>query len=114
DGSVLLRSPNLGEVTIDSPAKAVELGIAYVPEDRRRHGAILEMPIAANMTLAILDRISNLKFLDLKSERKVAVDFATRLSGKNPPTHSLRRARFRAAISKKWPWRDGSRQNRES
>src|SRR5262249_879736 len=86
DGSVLLRSPNLGEVTIDSPAKAVELGIAYVPEDRRRHGAILEMPIAANMTLAILDRISNLKFLDLKSERKVAVDFATRLSVKPPAT----------------------------
>src|SRR5215813_12711596 len=86
DGSVLLRSPNLGEVTIDSPAKAVELGIAYVPEDRRRHGAILEMPIAANMTLAILDRISNLKFLDLKSERKVAVDFATRLSVKTPAT----------------------------
>src|SRR5215470_17833037 len=48
NGSVFLRSPNLGEVTIDSPAKAVELGIAYVPEDRRRHGAILELPIAAN------------------------------------------------------------------
>src|SRR5262249_23632359 len=86
NGSVFLRSPNLGEVTIDSPAKAVELGIAYVPEDRRRHGAILELPIAANMTLAILDRISNLKFLDLKSERKVAVDFATRLSVKTPAT----------------------------
>src|SRR5262249_9657702 len=86
DGSVLLRSPNLGEVTIDSPAKAVELGIAYVPEDRRRHGAILEMPIAANMTLAILDRISNLKFLDFKSEKKIAVDFAQRLSVKTPAT----------------------------
>src|SRR5215831_5088172 len=86
NGSVFLRSPNLGEVTIDSPAKAVELGIAYVPEDRRRHGAILELPIAANMTLAILDRISNLKFLDLKSEKKIAVDFAVRLSVKTPAT----------------------------
>ncbi len=54
----------LHPVTIDSPAKAVELGIAYVPEDRRRHGAILEMPIASNMTLAILDRISKLKFIE--------------------------------------------------
>jgi rhamnose transport system ATP-binding protein len=109
NGSVFLRSPNserrsrglsershrshmshksheLNEVKIDSPAKAVELGIAYVPEDRRRHGAILEMPIAANVTLAILDRISNLKFLDFKSEKKVAVDFATRLSVKTPAT----------------------------
>ena len=100
-GSVFLRTPNSGlnershrsqkshgleEVTIDSPAKAVELGVAYVPEDRRRHGAVLEMPIAANMTLAILDRISKLKFLDFKSERKVAVDFAARLSVKTPAT----------------------------
>ncbi len=94
-GSVSLRSPANGndshpshqsQVNIDSPAKAVELGIAYVPEDRRRHGAILEMPIAANMTLAILDRISNLKFLDLESEKKVAVDFASRLSVKTPAT----------------------------
>jgi rhamnose transport system ATP-binding protein len=86
-GSVFLRSPNgLEEVTIDSPARAVELGLAYAPEDRRRHGAILEMPIAANMTLAILDRISNLKFLDFKSEKKIAIDFAARLSVKTPAT----------------------------
>jgi rhamnose transport system ATP-binding protein len=80
------ESYELEKVTIDSPTKAVELGIAYVPEDRRRHGAILEMPIAANMTLAILDRISRLKFLDFKSEKKVAVDFAARLSVKTPAT----------------------------
>jgi rhamnose transport system ATP-binding protein len=76
----------LEEVRIDSPARAVELGIAYVPEDRRKHGAILEMPIAANMTLAILDRISNLKFLDSKSEKKIAIDFVARLSVKTPAT----------------------------
>src|SRR5215475_6143586 len=88
-GSVFLRSCRsleLHEVKIGSPAKAVELGVAYVPEDRRRHGAILEMPIAANMTLAILDRISKLKFLDFKSEKKIAADFAARLSVKTPAT----------------------------
>jgi rhamnose transport system ATP-binding protein len=76
----------LNKVKIDSPMKAIELGVAYVPEDRRRHGAILEMPIASNMTLAILDRISKLKFLDFKSEKKIAVDFAARLSVKTPAT----------------------------
>jgi rhamnose transport system ATP-binding protein len=88
DGAVFLlnRRYKLNEVNIDSPSKAIEHGIAYVPEDRRRHGAILEMPIAANMTLAILDRISNLKFLDFKSEKKIAVDFASRLSVKAPAT----------------------------
>ena len=82
------ESHELKEVTIDSPSRAVELGLAYVPEDRRRHGAILEMPIAANMTLAILDRISKLEFLDFKSEKKIAVDFAARLSVKTPATFS--------------------------
>ena len=41
-------------MAIDSPARAVALGIAYVPEDRRRHGVILEMSVAANTTLATL------------------------------------------------------------
>ncbi|HEX5083369.1 MAG TPA: sugar ABC transporter ATP-binding protein [Blastocatellia bacterium] len=88
-GSVFLqsyKSYDLNEVKIDSPAKAIELGVAYVPEDRRRHGAILEMPIAANMTLAILERISKLKFLDFRSEKKIAADFSRRLSVKTPAT----------------------------
>ena len=40
-------------ITIGSPREAIAHGIAYVPEDRRRHGVILEMPIAHNMTMAI-------------------------------------------------------------
>ena len=39
-GEILLQGK---PVTIDSPTKAVELGISYLPEDRRRHGVILEM-----------------------------------------------------------------------
>ena len=44
-------------VRIDNPRTAVAHGIAYVPEDRRRHGVILEMPIAANITMAIHSQI---------------------------------------------------------
>jgi rhamnose transport system ATP-binding protein len=39
-------------VFIRSSREAIALGIAYVPEDRRRHGVILPMPIAENMTMA--------------------------------------------------------------
>ncbi len=56
-------------VAIDSPARAVALGIAYVPEDRRRHGVILEMSTAANTTLATLRAISRLGLLDFAGER---------------------------------------------
>ena len=39
---------------IASPAEAIGHRIAYLPEDRRRHGVIAELPISANITLASL------------------------------------------------------------
>ena len=45
-------------VAIESPGEAVALGIAYVPEDRRRHGVIPPMSVAGNATLATLGTIS--------------------------------------------------------
>jgi rhamnose transport system ATP-binding protein len=71
-------------VTIESPAQAVELGIAYVPEDRRHHGVILEMSVAANMTLATLRSHSRLGLLDRASECATAQDFVNRLGVKTP------------------------------
>jgi rhamnose transport system ATP-binding protein len=66
-------------VVIDSPARACALGIAYVPEDRRRHGIILEMPVAANTTLAILKRISSFGCIVRARERDIAATFVQRL-----------------------------------
>ena len=40
--------------TSDSPSDAIRNGIAYLPEDRRQHGVILDMPIAENITMADL------------------------------------------------------------
>jgi rhamnose transport system ATP-binding protein len=70
------------EVRINSPSAAVKLGLAYVPEDRRRYGVILEMPVAANTTLAVLRQIANFGLLDFARERAIAQDFVTRLSTK--------------------------------
>ena len=46
------------EVHITSPQKAVQAGVAYVPEDRKKHGALLTLPISWNITLPTLKRIS--------------------------------------------------------
>src|SRR5207249_1035651 len=89
-GHVRLRG---NQVTIDSPARAIELGIAYVPEDRRRHGVILDLPIAANTTLAILSRLSAHGRLNFARERSTATDMVERLRVKTPsidaPTGNL-------------------------
>jgi rhamnose transport system ATP-binding protein len=71
-------------VTMDSPARAVQLGIAYVPEDRRRHGVILDMPVSANATLAVLRQVSALGFLNFGREHDLAAGFVSRLGIKTP------------------------------
>jgi rhamnose transport system ATP-binding protein len=62
-------------ITIASPQEAVAHGIAYVPEDRRRHGVILEMPIAHNMTMAIHNRLFPGSWLRFGAERNLAQQF---------------------------------------
>jgi len=72
NGEIIL---NGGRVRISSPQEAVAHGIAYVPEDRRRHGVILEMPIAHNMTMAIHKRIFPGTWLRFGAEKSLALDF---------------------------------------
>jgi rhamnose transport system ATP-binding protein len=71
-GEILLNGQR---VTIHSPSEAVAHGIAYVPEDRRRHGVILELPIAHNMTMAIHRRIFPGVWLRFGAERQLAIEF---------------------------------------
>jgi len=48
-GSIFLNGKKL---EIRSPREAISHGIGYVPEDRRRHGVVLEMAVAENITMA--------------------------------------------------------------
>jgi rhamnose transport system ATP-binding protein len=84
-GEVLLRGR---AVRIDSPSRAVALGIGHVPEDRRRHGVILEMPVAANTTLATLRAVSRFGFLDARRERATAARFVDQLGIKTASLYS--------------------------
>jgi rhamnose transport system ATP-binding protein len=71
-------------VTIPGPERAVALGLAYVPEDRKRHGVVGELPIAANLTLAILRELSRLGLLDRAEERRRAEQMSARLGVRAP------------------------------
>jgi rhamnose transport system ATP-binding protein len=84
-GEILLRG---NPVRIDNAAQAIRYGIAYVPEDRRRHGVILDLPISANITLASLDRFARAGALDFRGEIKTAKDFTIRLGIKTPAIFS--------------------------
>lgn len=80
-GEILLRGET---VKIESPQRAIKHGIAYLPEDRRRHGVILEMQIGANITLASLDQLSRYGALDFRREKELAAEYTRRLGIKTP------------------------------
>jgi rhamnose transport system ATP-binding protein len=84
-GQILLRGSS---IVIRSPAHAIEQGIAYLPEDRRRHGVVLEMPLTANITLASLERIARFGWMDFKRERQMAIDYVQRFGIKTPSIFS--------------------------
>jgi rhamnose transport system ATP-binding protein len=75
-GEILLRGKALH---LNSPAQAIREGIAYLPEDRRRHGVILEMPISANIALASLDKLSRFGAMDFRQEKELAAAFTEQL-----------------------------------
>jgi rhamnose transport system ATP-binding protein len=75
-GEILVRG---GRVRIGSPQDAIRSGIAYVPEDRRQHGVVLEMSVAANASLANLPGVSHRGIIDTAKERRVAAEFVDTL-----------------------------------
>jgi rhamnose transport system ATP-binding protein len=66
-------------VRIGSPSDAIRAGLAYLPEDRRQHGVVLEMSVAANASLASLERVSNRGLIDGRAERRAAQTYVERL-----------------------------------
>jgi rhamnose transport system ATP-binding protein len=86
-----LTPPDKGEILIDghhveirSPAQAIELGIGYVPEDRRRHGVVLDMPITSNTSLANLHEVSRYALIERAAECRVAQLYVDKLQIKTP------------------------------
>lgn len=68
-----------GEILIDgkpiairSPAQAMALGIAYVPEDRGTQGLIRAMRVRENVSLAMLRQISNGQFINRGAEQSLS------------------------------------------
>jgi len=90
-----LVAPDAGEIhlrgapiSIDHPSEAIEYGIAYLPEDRRRHGVILDFPISANITLASLKHLSHLAGMDFGKEKEIAAEYTRRLGVKTPAIYN--------------------------
>ena len=71
-------------VRLTSPRDAIDAGIAYVPEDRRQHGVVLEMSVASNASLASLENVSRRGLIDRALEQAAAERDVERFRIKTP------------------------------
>jgi ribose transport system ATP-binding protein len=67
------------EIDFSSPRAAVEAGIALATEDRQITGLALRLPIAHNLTLVNLPKISRAGFLDRSEQNHVTSDYIAKL-----------------------------------
>jgi ABC-type sugar transport system ATPase subunit len=76
-GQILLEGK---PVQISHPADAIQLGIAYLPEERKDKGLFLEMTIADNVVSAGLKQVASKSFISRKAIQQLAQVFKNKLN----------------------------------
>jgi len=77
-------------ISIDSPMRAKDSGIALLPENRLSQGLFLEKGILENITSSVIDRLSKpVGLFNKKTERKLAAEGVERLKVKTPSIYAM-------------------------
>jgi len=66
-------------VTSKNPRQAVAVGVALIPEDRQINGLALKLPIAFNITMPDLGRVSSYGVVNHPAENTLAEEYRQRL-----------------------------------
>lgn len=69
---------------VKSYREAIDKGVVYVSEDRKKYGLIVPMTIKENMTLSVLYKISKMSFVNFKKEKGIIGDYMRKLGVKAP------------------------------
>jgi ABC-type sugar transport system ATPase subunit len=97
---------------LGSTKASMRAGVGLVPEDRKRQGLVLDLPIRANVSLAILDRLRGaIGMLKRKEEAEVSTDYFGKLrvkaSSMEAPPSSLSGGNQQKVVLAKWLARGG-------
>ncbi|MDV2683718.1 sugar ABC transporter ATP-binding protein [Alkalihalophilus lindianensis] len=86
-GEMMLKGKSL---TLSNPTDAVESGIAFVPEERRKEGVLVEETVVTNLSASSMNHFLKIfSFLDFKKERAKAEEMINVLGVKTPSTETL-------------------------
>ncbi len=72
-----------------SPKEAIDAGLMYLSEDRKRYGLVLNLNLRQNITLASLERISKLGVINYDKETQEVGDSIRDLGVKTPSMFQL-------------------------
>jgi ribose transport system ATP-binding protein len=77
---------------INNPRKAMQAGLALVPEDRKQHGLILNAPVKTNISITILKQLERWGVvLHQKKESAVCKEYIKKLAIKTASENNLAR-----------------------
>ena len=65
---------------VRNPQDALAAGIAYLPEDRKEQGLVLNLPVRDNMVMSTLKRFTRFGVVNGKSIRAIATEMASSLN----------------------------------
>ena len=89
-----------------SPQAAIEAGIAFVPEDRRKQGLVMDLSVARNTTLTLRHQLARFGLINAAREREVATEWTTRLQVKtgsqDQPVATLSGGNQQKVVLAKW------------
>ncbi len=67
-----------------NPRDVIDYGIALIPEDRKKLGALLDLDVKGNICMPILKRISKVIFVNTNEEHKIAEHYQKSINIKTP------------------------------
>jgi ribose transport system ATP-binding protein len=77
------------QASLRTPTQAVAAGVGYIPRERRTEGLVMDISVAANITLARLDATMRHGFIDHRHERAIADEWIRRLRIKTPSANQV-------------------------
>jgi rhamnose transport system ATP-binding protein len=92
------------------PRAALDAGVVYIPEERKRQGFVLEHPLDASIGIGFSDQLTRLGMIRGRQERtrvREAVDrYAIRAAGLRQPVATLSGGNQQKALLARWLGRD--------
>jgi len=77
------------EIKVNSPIDAINFGIGFITEDRKLEGLVLQMSVAASISLASLEQTERFGLLSATLETQLAQDYVERLRIKTPSVQQV-------------------------